>query len=227
MVQSGAKGSTVNTMQISCLLGKNELEGKRPPLMISGKSLSSFSAYDPRPRAGGFIDGRFMTGIKPQECFFHCMAGREGLIDTAVKTSRSGYLQRCLIKHLEGLIVGYDATVRDYDGSLIQFYYGEDGLDIPGSRFLKKDQIAFLVDNKDSIIDAKLLECKRDNEEIMKTIKKIKKWESKNGSSLQKRRIDEFSRFSMENSNQNNSAKQKAIDSHSGRSKAALSLIRK
>ncbi|KYN44618.1 DNA-directed RNA polymerase I subunit RPA1 [Trachymyrmex septentrionalis] len=227
MVQSGAKGSTVNTMQISCLLGQSELEGKRPPLMISGKSLSSFPAYDPTPRAGGFIDGRFMTGIKPQECFFHCMAGREGLIDTAVKTSRSGYLQRCLVKHLEGLIVSYDATVRDYDGSLIQFYYGEDGLDVPGSRFLTKNQIAFLVDNKESIMDAKLLEClKRNDKEIAKTIKKIKRWEIKNGSSLQKRRINEFSKFSMENSNQNN-VKQKIIDSHSGRSKAALSLIRK
>ncbi|XP_071637710.1 DNA-directed RNA polymerase I subunit RPA1 isoform X2 [Temnothorax longispinosus] len=228
MVQSGAKGSTVNTMQISCLLGQSELEGKRPPLMISGKSLSGFPAYDPTPRAGGFIDGRFMTGIKSQECYFHCMAGREGLIDTAVKTSRSGYLQRCLVKHLEGLIVNYDATVRDYDGSLIQFYYGEDGLDIPGSRFLNKDQIAFLVDNKDSIIDTKLLEyLKTDSEEIMKTIKKIKKWESKNGSSLLKRRVSEFSRFSMENSNQSNNAKQKAIDNYSGRTKAALSLIRK
>lgn len=228
MVQSGAKGSTVNTMQISCLLGQSELEGKRPPLMISGKSLSSFPAYDPTPRAGGFIDGRFMTGIKPQECFFHCMAGREGLIDTAVKTSRSGYLQRCLVKHLEGLIVGYDATVRDYDGSLIQFYYGEDGLDIAGSRFLKKEQIAFLVDNKDSIIDAKLLEClKTDSKEIMKMIKQIKKWENKNGSSLRKRRINEFSRFSMENSIQNNSAKRKSIDNYTGRSKATLSLIKK
>ncbi|XP_011861692.1 PREDICTED: DNA-directed RNA polymerase I subunit RPA1 [Vollenhovia emeryi] len=228
MVQSGAKGSTVNTMQISCLLGQIELEGKRPPLMISGKSLSSFPAYDPTPRAGGFIDGRFMTGIKTQECFFHCMAGREGLCDTAVKTSRSGYLQRCLIKHLEGLIVNYDATVRDYDGSLIQFYYGEDGLDIPGSRFLTKNQISFLVDNKDSILDTKLLEClKTDNEEIMKTMKKIKKWESKNGPCLRKRRVSGFSRFSMENSSQNNSAKREVINSHSGRSKAALSLIRK
>ena len=54
-----------------------------------------------------------MTGIKPQEFFYHCMAGREGLIDTAVKTSRSGYLQRCLIKLLEGLVVNYDQTVRD------------------------------------------------------------------------------------------------------------------
>lgn len=111
MVQSGAKGSSVNTMQISCLLGQIELEGKRPPLMISGRSLPCFPPFDPTPRAGGFIDGRFMTGIEPPEFFFHCMAGREGLIDTAVKTSRSGYLQRCVIKHLEGVSVEYDLTV--------------------------------------------------------------------------------------------------------------------
>lgn len=48
------------------------------------------------------------------------MAGREGLIDTAVKTSRSGYLQRCLIKHLESLIVAYDHTVRDADSVVIE-----------------------------------------------------------------------------------------------------------
>ena len=77
MIQSGAKGSSVNAMQISCLLGQIELEGKRPPLMISGRSLPSFLAYDTSPRAGGFISGRFMTGIRPQEFFFHCMAGRE------------------------------------------------------------------------------------------------------------------------------------------------------
>jgi DNA-directed RNA polymerase, beta'' subunit/160 kD subunit len=89
-------------MQISCLLGQIELEGKRPAMMVSGRTLPSFLPYEVSPRAGGFVDGRFMTGIQPQEFFFHCMAGREGLIDTAVKTSRSGYLQRCLVKHLEG-----------------------------------------------------------------------------------------------------------------------------
>lgn len=77
LVQSGAKGSTVNTMQMSCALGQIELEGKRPPMTISGKTLPSFQAYDVSPRAGGFIAGRFLTGIRPQEFFFHCMAGRE------------------------------------------------------------------------------------------------------------------------------------------------------
>ncbi|XP_065184132.1 DNA-directed RNA polymerase I subunit RPA1-like [Sycon ciliatum] len=147
MVQSGAKGSMVNCMQISCLLGQIELEGHRPPLMPSGRSLPSFQPYDPSPRAGGFIDGRFLTGIQPQEYFFHCMAGREGLVDTAVKTSRSGYLQRCLIKHLESLQVNYDLTVRDCDGTVVQFNYGEDSLDIVKTQFLSKKQLPFVVDN--------------------------------------------------------------------------------
>lgn len=64
-------------MQISCLLGQIELEGRRPPLSLSGRSLPSFRPYDPSPRAGGFVAGRFLTGIRPQEYFFHCMAGRE------------------------------------------------------------------------------------------------------------------------------------------------------
>lgn len=64
-------------MQISCLLGQIELEGRRPAIMLSGRSLPSFPPYATEPRAGGFIDGRFLTGIQPQEYFFHCMAGRE------------------------------------------------------------------------------------------------------------------------------------------------------
>ena len=64
-------------MQISCLLGQIELEGQRPPLMPSGSFLPSFQPYDTSPRAGGFVEGRFLTGIQPQEYFFHCMAGRE------------------------------------------------------------------------------------------------------------------------------------------------------
>jgi len=64
-------------MQISSLLGQIELEGRRPPLMVSGRSLPSFLPYDTTPRAGGFVSGRFLTGIRPQEYFFHCMAGRE------------------------------------------------------------------------------------------------------------------------------------------------------
>ena len=138
MTQSGAKGSNVNMSQITCLLGQQELEGRRVPVMVSGKTLPSFQPFDTSARAGGYITQRFLTGIKPQEFFFHCMAGREGLVDTAVKTSRAGYLQRCIIKHLEGLRVNYDQTVRNFDGSIIQFHYGEDSLDITKQPYLTK-----------------------------------------------------------------------------------------
>ena len=136
MTQSGAKGSVVNFSQVSCLLSQIELEGRRVPLTCRGKALPSFREYDPSARAGGYVMGRFLTGIPPQEYFFHCMAGREGLIDTAVKTSRSGYLQRCLMKGLEPLSIAYDYTVRDSDGSIVQFNYGEDSLDVQKTGFL-------------------------------------------------------------------------------------------
>ena len=152
MTQTGAKGSMVNFSQISGLLGQQELEGRRVPVMVSGKTLPFFRAWDTRPRAGGYITQRFLTGIRPQEFFFHCMAGREGLIDTAVKTSRSGYLQRCLIKHLEALRVHYDHTVRDDDGSVVQFRYGEDGLDVTKQKYLGK--LAFAADNFSAIVAA-------------------------------------------------------------------------
>lgn len=145
MTVTGAKGSNVNHTQVSIMLGQQQLEGKRVPLMISGKTLPSFTAYDPNPRSAGFISDRFLTGLRLQDFYFHCMAGREGLIDTAVKTSRSGYLQRCLMKHLESLKVQYDYTVRDCDGSIVQFLYGEDSLDpikqkyFPKLDFIKKN----------------------------------------------------------------------------------------
>ncbi|XP_026761681.2 DNA-directed RNA polymerase I subunit RPA1 [Galleria mellonella] len=204
MVQSGAKGSTVNTMQISCLLGQIELEGKRPPLMISGRSLPSFPPYDISPRSGGFIDGRFMTGIQPQEFFFHCMAGREGLIDTAVKTSRSGYLQRCLIKHLESLSVAYDHTVRDSDGSVVQFAYGEDGLDVLKCQYLKESQLEFLDINSNAVVGKstiKKLKEDTDLKTITKSYKALKKWKKKNGNPLQKTRNSGFAQFSIQAKN--------------------------
>uniref|UniRef100_A0A6Q2WWD0 DNA-directed RNA polymerase subunit n=1 Tax=Esox lucius TaxID=8010 RepID=A0A6Q2WWD0_ESOLU len=182
MVQSGAKGSTVNTMQISCLLGQIELEGRRPPLMPSGKSLPCFQPYESSPRSGGFVSGRFLTGIKPPEFFYHCMAGREGLVDTAVKTSRSGYLQRCVIKHLEGLVVQYDLTVRDSDGSVVQFLYGEDGLDVPKTQFLQPRHFPFIQDNYEVIRKSKCLDevlAKLDPQAAANHFKAIRKWKAR------------------------------------------------
>jgi DNA-directed RNA polymerase I subunit RPA1 len=145
MVTTGAKGSMVNHNQVSLMLGQQEIEGRRVPLTALGRSAPSFDPYDPSPRANGLIADRFLTGIKPQEFFFHCMAGREGLVDTAVKTSRSGYLQRCLIKGLESLVVAYDYSVRDSDGSVIQFLYGEDCIDPCKNKYVTA--FDFLYDN--------------------------------------------------------------------------------
>ncbi|XP_076878844.1 DNA-directed RNA polymerase I subunit RPA1 isoform X2 [Brachyhypopomus gauderio] len=200
MVLSGAKGSTVNTMQISCLLGQIELEGRRPSLMPSGKSLPCFQPYAPEPHSGGFVSGRFLTGIKPPEFFFHCMAGREGLVDTAVKTSRSGYLQRCVIKHLEGLVVQYDLTVRDSDGSVVQFLYGEDGLDIPKTQFLQLHQLPFIKNNFEVIRKSQCLDevlVKLDHQVAEKHFCNIKKWKARHACAVQ--RDGSFLRFSKKN----------------------------
>ncbi|GMI28870.1 hypothetical protein TeGR_g3546 [Tetraparma gracilis] len=153
MVLTGAKGSMVNQSQVSCGLGQQALEGRRVPRMSSGRTLPSFDAYDPNPRADGFITDRFLTGIRPQEYYFHCMAGREGLVDTAVKTSRSGYLQRCLVKHLEELTVHYDYTVRDAEGNVVQFLYGEDSIDPTKAAHLdcSSTTLQYMVRNADTL----------------------------------------------------------------------------
>uniref|UniRef100_A0A0N4ZQL0 DNA-directed RNA polymerase subunit n=1 Tax=Parastrongyloides trichosuri TaxID=131310 RepID=A0A0N4ZQL0_PARTI len=184
MIQSGAKGSMVNAVQISSGLGQIELEGQRPPLSASGRTLPSFKEFDPSPRAGGYVDQRFLTGIKPQELFFHTMAGREGLIDTAVKTSRSGYLQRCIIKHLEGLKISYDLTVRDSDNSIVQFRYGEDGMDIGKSCFMNEKQYPFIKDNLETIRQILVPKNVREKDfhvsKLQKKWKKYKSWRDKN-----------------------------------------------
>ena len=119
------------------------------PKMQNGKTLPCYLEYDPNPRSSGYVSDRFISGLRPQDFFFHCMAGREGLIDTAVKTSRSGYLQRCLIKQLESLVVSYDMSVRDNDGSIVQFLYGDDGVDVMDTKFL--DKFKFLERNHENI----------------------------------------------------------------------------
>ncbi|XP_020526321.1 DNA-directed RNA polymerase I subunit 1 isoform X2 [Amborella trichopoda] len=149
MTSSGAKGGLVNFTQISSLLGQQELEGKRVPRMVSGKTLPCFLPWDSAARAGGFISDRFLNGLRPQEYYFHCMAGREGLVDTAIKTARSGYLQRRLMKNLECLRVNYDHTVRDSDGSIIEFIYGEDGVDVVKTSWLT--EFKFLAANKKTL----------------------------------------------------------------------------
>lgn len=229
MVLSGAKGSSVNCMQISCLLGQIELEGHRPPLMVSGRSLPSFLPYDTSPRAGGFVDGRFLTGIRPQEYFFHCMAGREGLVDTAVKTSRSGYLQRCLIKHLEGLLVNYDLTVRDSDSSLVQFYYGEDGLDVMKTSFLSEKQFPFVANNYKAFLqqmNPKALLPHLHSEEALKLENKINKTMRKQKED-QRERTSPYLCFAADKSRELQNRKTTADQLTFGRSETDLKMFQR
>ncbi|EGX92703.1 DNA-directed RNA polymerase I subunit RPA1 [Cordyceps militaris CM01] len=186
MTTSGAKGSRVNASLISCNLGQQVLEGRRVPLMVSGKTLPCFKPFETHIRSAGYIRSRFLTGIRPHEYYFHHMAGREGLIDTAVKTSRSGYLQRCVIKGLEGLVVSYDASVRDADGSVIQFLYGEDGLDVTKQKYLSN--FDFILENVASQVvqlkyDTKGVETLTANrDDFMKYMKKAVKHAKSKGS---------------------------------------------
>ncbi|KAL1406297.1 DNA-directed RNA polymerase II core subunit rpo21 [Vanrija albida] len=129
MVVSGAKGSFINISQMSGCVGQQIVEGKRIPFGFRHRTLPHFSKDDYGPESRGFVENSYLRGLTPQEFFFHAMGGREGLIDTAVKTAETGYIQRRLVKAMEDLKVGYDGTVRNSSGDIIQFLYGEDGMD--------------------------------------------------------------------------------------------------
>ncbi|EKD04138.1 DNA-directed RNA polymerase ii largest subunit [Trichosporon asahii var. asahii CBS 8904] len=129
MVVSGAKGSFINISQMSGCVGQQIVEGKRIPFGFRHRTLPHFSKDDYGPESRGFVENSYLRGLTPQEFFFHAMGGREGLIDTAVKTAETGYIQRRLVKAMEDLKVGYDGTVRNSGGDIIQFLYGEDGMD--------------------------------------------------------------------------------------------------
>ena len=129
MVKAGSKGSDLNiTFMISCL-GQQNVDGKRIPYGFSERTLPHFSKYDESPGARGFVENSYINGLTPEELFFHAMGGRVGLIDTAVKTSTTGYIQRRLIKGLEDLMVNYDMTVRTNKNKIVQFAFGDDNID--------------------------------------------------------------------------------------------------
>ncbi|KAF2170224.1 hypothetical protein M409DRAFT_64556 [Zasmidium cellare ATCC 36951] len=129
MVKSGSKGSTTNVSQMTAAVGQQSLEGKRLPFGFKDRVLPHFPKDDYSPASRGFVENSYLRGLTPQEFFFHAMGGREGLIDTAVKTAETGYIQRRLVKALEEVMIKYDSTVRNSLGDILQFTYGEDGLD--------------------------------------------------------------------------------------------------
>jgi len=129
MVNAGSKGSDLNISQMISCLGQQNVDGKRIPYGFENRTLPHFTKYDDSPGARGFVESSYINGLTPQELFFHAMGGRVGLIDTAVKTSTTGYIQRRLIKGLEDLMVSYDMTIRTNKNKIVQFAYGDDNID--------------------------------------------------------------------------------------------------
>ena len=130
IIKSGARGSILNLVQMAACVGQQALRGKRIDKGYQGRTLSCFKSGDFTPAAHGFIKNSFKSGLTPQEFFFHSITGRDSLMDTALRTPKSGYLYRRLANALQDLRVEYDGTVRDANGRIIQFKYGEDGLDV-------------------------------------------------------------------------------------------------
>ncbi len=130
MILSGAGGNILNITQIACSVGQQALWAKRISLGFTNRTLSFFKENDLSPKARGFIYGSYLKGLKPYEFFFGSMTGRDALMDTALRTPKSGYLYRRLANAVQDLRVEYDGTVRDASGSIVEFAYGDDGLDV-------------------------------------------------------------------------------------------------
>jgi DNA-directed RNA polymerase subunit A' len=129
MAKSGARGSMLNLSQMSGCVGQQAVRGERIHRGYQHRTLPHFKKGDLGASAKGFVSSSYKSGLTPTEYFFHSMGGREGLVDTAVRTSRSGYMQRRLVNALEDLRVDSDGTVRHTGGEIIQFIYGEDSID--------------------------------------------------------------------------------------------------
>ncbi|HZD44198.1 MAG TPA: DNA-directed RNA polymerase subunit A', partial [Methanomicrobiales archaeon] len=129
MAVSGARGSMLNLTQMAGCIGQQSVRGERIMRGYEDRTLPHYRKGDLGSEAHGFIKNSYKSGLSPTEFFFHAIGGREGLVDTAVRTSQSGYLQRRMINALQDLKVAYDGSVRTTGGRIIQFKYGEDGTD--------------------------------------------------------------------------------------------------
>lgn len=130
MAESGARGNILNVVQMSACVGQQALRGKRIEKGFKQRTLSCFKRNDLSPEARGFVRSGYKAGLNPKEFFFHAITGRDSLMDTALRTPKSGYLYRRLANAMQDLKVEYDKTVRDASKKIIQFHYGEDDLDV-------------------------------------------------------------------------------------------------
>jgi DNA-directed RNA polymerase subunit A' len=141
MAKSGARGSMLNLTQMAACVGQQAVRGERIRRGYSQRTLPHFKKGDLAADAHGFVKASYKSGLNPTEYFFHAIGGREGLVDTAVRTSQSGYLQRRLVNALQDLEVQYDGSVRETRGVVVQFKYGEDGIDSTKSDYSKPEAV--------------------------------------------------------------------------------------
>lgn len=171
MASTGARGSTLNIGQMTASLGQQSIRGNRIKKGYRLRSLTHFKPNDANPDSKGFVKSNYRDGLSPLEFFFHAMGGREGLVDTAVRTQQSGYMQRRLINALEHMKIEYDLTVRDPHGNIIQYLYGEDGIDPAKSDHGEAVNISRLIEGE-SVVDEG---TKATGEEIIEIVKKYGK----------------------------------------------------
>jgi DNA-directed RNA polymerase subunit A' len=145
MAKTGAKGNMLDLTQMAACLGQMTVRGKRLHRGYQDRSLPHFKRGDRSAKARGFVSSSYREGLSPTEFFFHSMGGREGLVDTAVRTAQSGYMQRRLINALQDLKVEKDRSVRDNSNNIIQFEYGEDGVDLSRSAYGEAVDIDWIV----------------------------------------------------------------------------------
>ncbi|MFH1056050.1 MAG: DNA-directed RNA polymerase subunit A' [Candidatus Altiarchaeota archaeon] len=138
MAKTGARGSLLNLTQMAGCVGQQAVRGERIKRGYHFRTLSHFKRGDVSAEAEGFVRSNFKRGLRPTEYFFHSMGGREGLVDTAIRTGRSGYMQRRLVNALQDLVVFPDGTVRGDGGGIVQFVYGEDGIDPMKKGYVQK-----------------------------------------------------------------------------------------
>lgn len=143
-VDSGSKGVETNIIQIMSSIGQQTLWGKRVPNGFSSRTLPHYHKHDVGAAAGGFVRNSFIEGGTPAEFFFQAMGGRTGMIDTAINTAQSGYIQRRLVKAMEDLKVCYNGNVRNAANNIVQFTYGDDGFD---TMRLEKQKLTIVEDD--------------------------------------------------------------------------------
>jgi DNA-directed RNA polymerase subunit A' len=129
MAKIGARGSLLNAIQMSALVAQQTVRSKRITRGYRRRILPYFREGIVTGPEKGFVYSSFHKGLTPYEFMNHAMGGREALVNTAIRTARSGYMQRRLINALQDLVVFDDMTVRNADMSVIQFIYGGDGKD--------------------------------------------------------------------------------------------------